>query len=98
MDAVENAVKAYPKDARVAAVAAARQYEAGNIDKAIDLYKKAGDSDEVYNNLAACYLAKGDAENAKACLEKVNDKKLVETNGNELRKVVLNNKFFGNNK
>jgi tetratricopeptide (TPR) repeat protein len=98
MDAVENAVKAYPKDARVAAVAAARQYEAGNIDKAIELYKKAGDSDEVYNNLAACYLAKGDAENAKACLEKVNDKKLVETNGNELRKVVLNNKFFGDNK
>ena len=98
MDAVENAVKAYPNDARVAAVAAAKQYEAGNIDKAIELYKKAGDSDEVNNNLAACYLAKGDAENAKKCLEKVKNQKLLETNGNELRKVVLNNKFFGGNK
>jgi len=96
MDAVENAVKVYPNDARVAAVAAAREYEAGNIDKAIELYKKAGDSEEVCNNLAACYLAKGDAENAKKCLEKVSDKKLQETNANELRKVVLNNKFFGN--
>ena len=94
-DVVDNAVKLYPNDPRVAAVAAAKAYEAGNIDKAIELYKKAGNSEEVYNNLAACYLAKGDAENAKACLEKVTDPKLSETNANELRKVVLNNKFFG---
>ena len=94
-DVVDNAVKLYPNDPRVAAVAAAKAYEAGNIDKAIELYKKAGNSEEVYNNLAACYLAKGDAENAKACLEKVTDPQLSETNANELRKVVLNNKFFG---
>lgn len=94
MDAVAAAEKAYPNDARVSAVAAAREYEAGNIDKAIELYKKAGNTEEVYNNLAACYLAKGDAENAKFYLEKVTDPKLAETNGNELRKVVLNNKFF----
>lgn len=93
-DVVDSAVKLYPNDPRVAAVAAAKEYEAGNIDKAIELYKKAGNSEEVYNNLAACYLAKGDAENARACLEKVTDKKLSETNGNELRKVVLNNKYF----
>ena len=93
-DVVDSAVKVYPNDARVAAVAAAKAYEAGNIDKAIELYKKAGNSEEVYNNLAACYLAKGDAENARACLEKVTDKKLSETNSNELRKVVLNNKYF----
>ena len=94
-DVVENAVKLYPNDPRVAAVAAAKEYEAGNIDKAIELYKKAGNTEEVYNNLAACYLAKGDAENAKKCLEKVSDQKLNETNSNELRKVVLNNKYFG---
>ena len=94
-DVVENAVKLYPNDPRVAAVAAAEEYKAGNIDKAIELYKKAGNTEEVYNNLAACYLAKGDAENAKACLEKVSDPKLAGTNANELRKVVLNNKFFG---
>ena len=94
-DVVDNAVKLYPNDPRVAAVAAAKAYEAGNIDKAIELYKKAGNTEEVYNNLAACYLAKGDAENAKACLEKVTDPQLSETNANELRKVVLNNKFFG---
>ncbi len=94
----DQAVKFYPNDTRIAAVAAAREYADGNIDKAIELYKKAGDSEEVYNNLAACYLAKGDAENANKCLEKVSDKKLQETNANELRKVVLNNKFFGGNK
>ena len=93
-DVIEEAVKLYPDDTRVAAVAAAAEYQAGNIDKAIELYKKAGNTEEVYNNLAACYLAKGDAENAKKCLEKVTDKKLSETNANELRKVVLNNKFF----
>ena len=98
MDAVENAVKLYPNDARVAAVAAAREYAQGNYDKAIELYKKAGNSEEVMNNLAACYLMKGDAENAKACLEKAEDLKIAETNANELRKVVLNNKFFGGNK
>ena len=94
IEAAEKAAKLYPNDTRVAAVVAAREYAEGNIDEAIALYKKAGDSEEVYNNLAACYLAKGDAENAKACLEKVNDQKLRETNTNELRKVVLNNKFF----
>jgi len=36
-DVVDNAVKLYPNDPRVAAVAAAKAYEAGNIDKAIEL-------------------------------------------------------------
>ena len=92
---VEDAIKLYPDDARVAAVAAAKEYEAGNIDKAIELYKKAGNTEEVMNNLACCYLLKGDAENAKACLDKAQDLKIAETNANELRKVVLNNKYFG---
>ena len=94
-DVVNSAVKLYPNDPRVAAVAAGKAYENGDIDKAIDLYKKAGNSEEVMNNLACCYLKKGDYENAKACLEKLSDSKLSETNANELRKVYLNNKFFG---
>jgi Flp pilus assembly protein TadD, contains TPR repeats len=94
-DVVENAIKLYPDDARVAAVAAAKEYEAGNLDKAIELYKKAGNTEEIFNNLACCYLLKGDAENAKACLDKAQDLKIAETNANELRKVVLNNKYFG---
>lgn len=93
-DVVNSAVKLYPNDTRVAAAAAAKAYEDGNIDKAIDLYKKAGNSEEVMNNLACCYLKKGDYENAKACLDKLSDSKLTETNANELRKVYLNNKFF----
>ena len=93
-DVVDSAVKLYPNDARVAAAAAAKAYEDGNIDKAIELYKKAGNTEEVMNNLACCYLKKGDYENAKACLEKLGDSKLTETNANELRKVYLNNKFF----
>ena len=92
----EKAVELYPDDARIMAVAAAQEYKDGNIDKAIEYYKKAGNTEEVYNNLACCYLAKGDADNARACLEKVNNKKLAETNANELRKVVLNNKYFSN--
>lgn len=93
-DVANSAVKLYPNDTRVAAAAAAKAYEDGNIDKAIDLYKKAGNSEEVMNNLACCYLKKGDYENAKACLDKLSDSKLTETNANELRKVYLNNKFF----
>jgi len=93
-DVADKAVELYPNDARVAAVAAAKAYEAGDVDKAIELYKKAGNTEEVYNNLACCYLVKGDAENAKACLEKAENLKIAETNANELRKVVLNNKYF----
>ena len=95
-DVVDAAVKLYPHDARVAAAAAAKAYEDGNIDKAIELYKKAGNSEEVMNNLAACYLKKGDYDNAKACLEKAENLKTAATNANELRKVYLNNKFFNN--
>jgi len=93
-DVVDTAVKLYPNDTRVAAVAAAKAYDKGDIDRAIELYKKAGNTEEVYNNLACCYLLKGDATNAKACLEKAENLKVAETNANELRKVVLNNKFF----
>ena len=94
-DVVDNALKLYPDDARLAAVAAEKAYENGDLDKAIDLYKKAGNTEEVMNNLACCYLKKGEAELAKACLEKAENLKVAETNANELRKVVLNNKYFG---
>ena len=93
-DVVDSAVKLYPNDTRVAAVAAAKAYEDGNIDRAIELYKKAGNSEDVMNNLACCYLKKGDYDNAKACLEKAENLKMAETNANELRKVFLNKKFF----
>ena len=96
MDVVEYAANLYLDDARVAAVAAAREYAKGNIDKAIELYMNAGNSEEVYNNLACCYLKKGDAEAARACLEKAENLKVAATNANELRKVVLNNKYFSN--
>ncbi|MBQ6074274.1 MAG: hypothetical protein IJJ72_04340 [Bacteroidales bacterium] len=92
---VDKAVELYPNDPRIAAVAAERAYNEGNIDKAIELYKKAGNSEEVMNNLACCYLMKSDFENAKACLEKAENLKTAGTNANELRKVYLNNKFFG---
>jgi tetratricopeptide (TPR) repeat protein len=95
-EVVDKAVELYPNDARVAAAAAAKAYEDGNIDKAIELYKKAGNTEEVMNNLAACYLKKGDYENAKACLEKAENLGTAATNANELRKVFLNNKFFNN--
>ncbi|MBR6869438.1 MAG: hypothetical protein IKM93_06455 [Bacteroidales bacterium] len=94
-EVVDCAVELYPNDARVAAVAAERYYNDGNVDKAIELYKKAGNTEEVYNNLACCYLCKSDFDNAKACLEKAENLKVAETNANELRKVYLNNKFFG---
>ena len=94
-EVVNSAVELYPNDARVAAVAAERFYNDGDVDKAIELYKKAGNTEEVYNNLACCYLCKSDFDNAKACLEKAENLKVAETNANELRKVYLNNKFFG---
>ena len=94
-EVVNSAVELYPNDARVAAVAAERFYNDGDVDRAIELYKKAGNTEEVYNNLACCYLCKSDFDNAKACLEKAENLKVAETNANELRKVYLNNKFFG---
>lgn len=93
-DVVDTAVKLYPNDQRVLKVAAAAAYKAGDVDKAIELYNKVDKTEEVYNNLAACYLMKGDVENARICLEKVTNSKLFDSNENELRKVMLNNKYF----
>jgi Outer membrane protein and related peptidoglycan-associated (lipo)proteins len=89
-----KAVELYPNDERINAIAAEQARKAGNIDEAIEYYKKAGDSAEAMNNLGCCYLLAGDADNAKVCLDKAKDLNVAESNANELRKVVLNNKYF----
>ena len=64
-----KALELYPEDKDLNAVAAQHAAQAGEYQIAIDLYKKAGDSKEVLNNLACCYYAIGDIETAKEYLK-----------------------------
>lgn len=89
-----KALEIYPNDDRINAIAGNAAKEAGNIDAALAYFQKAGDTPEAYNNQACCWLLKGNADKAKACLEKAKSLKVYEGNANEVRKVVLNNKYF----
>lgn len=89
-----KAVELYPDDERLNAMAGDQARRAGKIAEAIEFYKKAGNNVEAMNNLGCCYLLAGDAENAKVCLDKADKLSVAESNANELRKVVLNNKYF----
>ncbi|HPB88959.1 MAG: hypothetical protein KBB35_03300 [Bacteroidales bacterium] len=90
---LEKAVEIYDNES-LYAIAAKAEANAGNYDQAIAYYEKAGDSKEVMNNIACCYLLKGDSKNAEKYLEKTKGLDVYEGNRNELRKVVLNNKYF----
>jgi Flp pilus assembly protein TadD len=92
-EVLAKAVEIYDNET-LYAIAAKAEANAGNYDQAIEYYKKAGDSKEVMNNIACCYLLKGDAKNAEKYLEKTKGLDVYEGNQNELRKVVLNNKYF----
>lgn len=94
---MDKALELYPNDEVLNAIAASKAYANGEYDDAIKYYKKAGNSQEVMNNLACAYLMACDPDNAKACLDKAKDLKVAESNANEYRKVVLNNKYFGSN-
>lgn len=89
-----KALELYPDDADLNKIAAEKAYAKGAYDDAINFFKKAGDSAEIANNIACCYLQKADAENAAEYLKKAEELDIAETNANELRKVVLNNKYF----
>ncbi|MBR4660133.1 MAG: hypothetical protein IKO77_01750, partial [Bacteroidales bacterium] len=62
--------------------------------KAIEHYKKAGTTEEVMNNLGACYLLVGDADAAEACFAKAGNLPALDKNYEELDKVRINNKYF----
>ena len=66
---LEKAVEIYDNES-LYAIAAKAEANAGNYDQAIAYYEKAGDSQEVMNNIACCYLLKGDSKNAEKYLEK----------------------------
>ncbi|MDD4669459.1 MAG: hypothetical protein PHG78_00325 [Bacteroidales bacterium] len=89
-----KAVEIYPNDSRINSIAAERAKNAGNIDAALSYYQKAGNSPEAYNNQGCCWLLKGNAEKAQECFNKAKGLDVAEGNANEVRKVVLNNKFF----
>lgn len=89
-----KALSLYPNDKELNAVVANGEYMAGKYNQAIEHFKKAGNAPEVMNNLGCCYLQTGDAEAAKACFEKAGNMKEAEENAEEVRKVVLNNRYF----
>lgn len=93
-EVLAKAVEIYPNDPQINAVAAEAAKTAGNIDAALKYYEKAGDSKEAYNNQGCCWLLKGNSDKAKACFDKAQDLDVAEGNANELRKVILNNKYF----
>ena len=70
--------------------------EAGDIDKAIKCFQKAGESAEVMNNLGGCYLIKGDVDNAAKCYEKAKSLSVAAQNAQELKEQKINKKYFNN--
>lgn len=93
-EVAEAAVKVYPNDERLNAFAGWRDYQAGDYKAAAEKYEKAGQSEEVYNNLACCYIKLGETAKAEDCLAKAKEVSVYDYNAVELRKAVLNNKYF----
>lgn len=85
-DIYTKASRQYPSDYRAFNNLGKLAYEAGDIDKAENLFKQAAtlkDSPEVNNNLALVALAKGNDQDAEAYLGKASGaKELNETLGN----------------
>lgn len=100
MDAemLAKALELYPNDPQINGIAANVAKDAGKIDSALNYYQKAGNTPEAYNNQGCCWLLKGDAVKAQECFDKANDLSVAEGNANEVRKVILNTKYFGANK
>ncbi len=84
----------YPDSEALNAFAAERALADFNVAKAIEHYKKAGTTEEVMNNLGACYLLVGDADAAEACFAKAGNLPALDKNYEELDKVRINNKYF----
>lgn len=91
---VSKALEIYPNNKNLNAVVAGMEYQKGNYEKAAKCYEKAGNDPAVLNNLGCCYLKLGKAEAAKACFEKAKGSPEAVANAKEVRKVVLNNKYF----
>ena len=93
-EVLEKALSLYPDDETLNAIAGQKAIEAGDIDKAINCFKKAGDSAEVMNNLGGCYLIKGDVENAAKCYDKAKELSVAAQNAQELKELKINQKYF----
>lgn len=93
-EVLEKALSLYPDDQKLNAVAGQRAIEAGDIDKAIKCFQKAGESAEVMNNLGGCYLIKGDVENAAKCYDKAKELSVAAQNAQELKELKINQKYF----
>lgn len=95
-EVLEKALSLYPDDEAINAVAGQKAIEAGDIDKAIKCFQKAGESAEVMNNLGGCYLIKGDVDNAAKCYEKAKNLSVAAQNAQELKEQKINKKYFNN--
>jgi len=89
-----KATELYPDCQELFAFAGFGAYQEGKYAEAAQYYKKAGDSQEVMNNLGCCYLQLQDVPAAEACFEKAGDLNVAPANVIETRKVSLNKHYF----
>jgi len=95
---MDKALEIYPDYAALYAIAASKEYKNENYDKSIEFLQKAGDSIEINNNIASCYMMLGDYDNAKKYLDMTKGLYVYGSQSRELRKVYHNNRFYANMK
>jgi len=93
-DVALKAAEVYPENESINAFAGCAAASKGQYAQSIEFYKKAVDTPEVANNMGCSYLMLGDANSAKACFDKCANLSTAASNAVELRKVVLNNRYF----
>lgn len=94
LELAEEAAELYPGNALVQALAGELYYEAGQYEKAIEHFKKAGDVAEVNNDIACCYFQLGDYKNAYNYFEKAKSLDCYDYNVNQTRRLELNKTYY----
>ena len=84
---LKDALKYYPNSEVVNAAAAKCAVDKGDYKKAVEYYLKAGDSKEVANNLAACYIMMGNKAEAEKALAKAKGIDEYNVNVKEVKKL-----------
>lgn len=94
LELAEDVAELYPDNALVQALAGELYYEAGQYEKAIEHFKKAGDVAEVNNDIACCYFQLGDYKNAYNYFEKAKSLDCYDYNVNQTRRLELNKTYY----
>ena len=82
-----DGLKYYPENPYLNAIAANQAKEAGDYAKALEYYKKAGDSKEAYNNQACCLMLLGEKSAAKKALDKAKGLEQYDYNKKQIKRL-----------